>query len=394
MTGVSPMTSLDDLLTPVSSLMSNDLSCTDVDPPASVEEKRKSNFDEVEKEICDVVDDMCNLTGPVFINRDARGEGIELYTSKGHRIPPCLNSENIEVTSDKYLELLLQQLDKLAECQGASEPIETYEGNLLIPDMHTQPQWIEYKGLPQYQYSMTNIPVNIDPNRKKSFLLPILNAIGYYDSNCGDDSEIISKHQVEALGVYLERTCSNGALCTYRYFYPNVEQAGPIALSQVTCFLLSGGLGLFSRSRKIGKALLESIIVTTVPQINKETSKKKTRNYALHSPLVNDKGTYSQNMCICCLMVAQFRTQIDAASELAVHQNGEVDYALLGLKHNDDTAESYLEFNCFVPVIEMTGSKKLYLKETLDVFKQYKVIRNPDDDHTWLVMENDKVPQS
>lgn len=337
--------------------------------------QKQLNQQSINETINEIAEDMSFCMGPIRLKRDS-SNGVVLHSSKGERFSEHVNNKSIIEQTDEYYELLLDHVDKIVNDESSDNTNEA-------EDEMSRVSWEKFNKLPHYQYTLKNLEPNLDPNRSWSYLLPILHAISYYESD--DIKRDIPEIQIETFAKYLDNKCCNGNGCCYRYYFPQVNSPGPWALNELTCELLTRGVAQFADNRQKTVSLLKHLIHTLLPQYKDDGDESET-NIHEHSPLLNDKQVYRQDLCICCLVTLKVRSQIDTSSEFAIDSNGTVDCGFIGIS-NPDVSDSYHEIDYCSPVVKVTRHpKKSYLKEELSFFKNFDVVRDPVMYDSWVVI--------
>lgn len=208
-------------------------------------------------------------------------------------------------------------------------------------------------------YDMDDLQFNLDPNRSLTYGNNIRDAFNFFS-----DFQI-SKNKIEQLFQIIDKTCSNDMSCLYNNFFPIVgDRPGPVCFPQC----------------------MEKLITETPLMLTSQGSFQLWNNILMEIFLPPSDGGMNMRpkeleVCICCLLVKQSKTEIDAYSRLSsVDMGPSHEYCskktikLLGW--NDQKCEKDRQgFNYFQDNININGH---WMKQIISLpFNQYKLTACP-----------------
>ena len=271
------------------------------------------------------------LTGPVKLIRDG-GKGVIYSTTKGERTPAGVSDQSVR-EMDKLHEDLLQIIDGI---------INENEYDGLTVDAITTPPWTSFKHLISPKYCLSDLSFNLDPNRSRSTLDPILSMVRKNPKYWSGTSDM------RELREAIDAKCYRSLSCAYRHFFPHVKSAGPVALSIVVTALLEKAPHIMAVTEVTLCELLSTLHDVLIPQ--------------RENPL-----------CICCILVEQTRSRVDATSEMAYGTAKEALEATCFFDiRGSGLFEEHTEIDMFSPVINVHGCGQYRLSDNLDL-SQYQL---------------------
>lgn len=218
----------------------------------------------------------------------SEGSGYSLITSKSYNV------------NDQPHKILLEHIDKLVREETIGQlranydefPIQTvdealYNANKL--DYSFDAHWNNIT------YDMSNLEFNLNPCRSASYGGVILETIQKF-------SNIEYTHKlIKCLHEALDKQCENGSNCAFRqYFFPELDVVGPVAYS----------IGI--------EELLTTVPITICSEAFYQTW-VDTLNNALCLDNSVPQPKYSEiNKCICCLVVQQSKTSLEALTGTSI----------------------------------------------------------------------------
>jgi len=322
-----------------------------------------------------------DLTQPVRFFSGETG-GFVLQTTKGENTPARISEQSVnEMTT--YFEEILNKLD---------QEVALAEDEDKIPvDLLTAPPWF---GPYQYMgtfYCLDDLSFQLDPNRSKTLLDPIFKVLVEPPADYN-----LTSPKIIRLKAVLNGECSQGLSCVYRMLYPEVQRAGPIALSPCVIAMLTHGVSIASVNRSSLVELLSAVVSALVPETSDDLSSHDASQFnSTHktSPLTPD-------YCICCLLAKQTRSYVDASNEVAYSENrkGLLNATtFIGVMKTDmgEQGSRKREVDYFAPVINIDDSERCYLADK-SPFSDYRLEKRlaENDEPLWVVLRNaPHVPQ-
>ena len=256
----------------------------------------------------------CDLAQPVRLTH-SEGSGYVFDTSKGENLPDDITRQSADEITQFY-EDLLGIIDK-GYCEA--------EDDGLSADTITEAEWFgPYKHY-DYFYCFEDLSYQLDPNRSKTLLDPILSALGE-----GPDGFPLASDRITLLRKELDRECQEGDSCTYRIHFPEVGQSGPVALSPVLLTLLSEACAMAAVNNISLEYLLDAVLSILVPAEGEDDGDDVhfDDEHAYDSDKVasNLSSALSSNIpvrCFCCLWTKQSRSYVDSKTEVGRELNEE-----------------------------------------------------------------------
>ena len=299
--------------------------------------------------------------------------GFVLQTAKGENTPARISEQSVDEMTT-YFEEILNKLDKeVALAQNEDE----------IPvDLLTAPPWFgPYEYMDAF-YCLDDLSFQLDPNRSKTLLDPIFKVLFDPPTDYNPESP-----KIIGLKAILDGECSQGLSCVYRMLYPEVQRAGPIALSPCVIAILTHGVSIASVNRSSLVEILSAVASVLMPEVNDDSDASQFNSSHKISPLTPD-------CCICCLLAKQTRSYVDASKEVAYGENREgllKATTFIGVMETDMAEEGSrkTEVDFFAPNVNVHDSERCYLADK-SPFSEYRLVKrfSKQNEPLWVVLRN------
>lgn len=293
------------------------------------------------------------LTTPAKLYENEHGEMV-FTTGKGARFPCDVTKQNVEEVDKAQLEAMNAAID-IVKCT------EEQEVSTVMDDPFTRCNWVRLNETSYTTYDLKMMCVQLDPNRSKTWLTPLLKDAEY-------------EYETSDMGTALDAHCKRGDACMYKLYHsPQVGAPGPVMLSELLCKLLCKARQLLGDSR----AKLHGLIHVL-------------REILKHQPVP---------VCVVCALTEQTRNMIDVVSEQVYTTEDEAlrsacffnlkDYAQI----KGGGVSSHAEVDCFSDILNINGAQYLQVDDALDMLSKYTVVWNQDA-KMWMVLDPPPPVQS
>ena len=140
------------------------------------------------------------MSQPIRVVKRSGGMGYICRTNKGENTPADVTAQD-EKGMQQFFEQVLKVID-----EKAPVPPGAKDEDAILKDQHTSPPWFgHYKHMGAY-YVMSDIPVQLDPNRGQTMWDPIMEVA---DAR----SLPFSEAELYAARETLDKQCSRGSSC-------------------------------------------------------------------------------------------------------------------------------------------------------------------------------------
>ena len=299
----------------------------------------------------------CDLTQPVRLTRN-EGDGYVFDTCKGENVPNEITRQSADEIT-QFHESLLSIIDKrYAEAEDG-----------ISADTITEAEWFGPYKHHDHFYCLEDLSYQLDPNRSKTLLDPILNTFGKRS-----DELPLTSQRIELLRAELDKECQEAEACIYRLYFPEVGRSGPVALSPIVLKLLTEGQIVAAVNTSSLQCLLDAVLSTLVYM--------KEEEHGNESDMIGcDLSAFSNlpAQCICCLLTKQTRSYIDTRTEVGCQLSKEnllswttwIGVLKTEMVKNGHTVN---ETNFLSPVANIHDSKRCYLADS-SPFSEYELLK-------------------
>jgi len=220
-----------------------------------------------------------------------QGNGYALITTKSH------NSDG------EYHKILLQHIDQLireetiGQLRANYDEVKIQKFDEALSDAN-KPDYVFNAHWNNVTYDMANLEFNLNPCRSASYGGAISETIHKF-------SNIEYSHKlIKGIYAVLDKQCQNGLNCAFRqYFYPDLDMPGPVAYSIGTEELITSAPITISS---------EAFYQTWIDTLNTVLGLEESVTYPKYPEL--DK-------CICCLVIQQSKTSLEATMGTSILGN-------------------------------------------------------------------------
>lgn len=333
-----------------------------------------------------------DLAQPVRVFPGETG-GFVFQTNKGENMPADM-TERSEEDARRFFEEI---------CSFVDEQMGTADNEDEIPvDFLTAPEWFgPYRYMDAF-YCLRDLSLQLDPNRARTLLDPVREHHRVWEGDADDaDGEPVGRFaELEAV---LERKCSMGSSCVYRFLFPHVDDtaAGPVAISPVVLSLLTRGVSMAAVNESSLTGLLEAVSTVLLPDGRRRRRREKADCApfdAFSQPSVpSSSSCINADLCICCLFAKQTRSYVDASTEVAIHKDCENLLAattFLGVMDTVSAKEGRRknEVDFFAPIVNVHDRDRCYLADR-SPFAEYRIEKKPTGNGTgyvWVVIRDER----